>query len=136
MNHPNSFPKSEHLCGEIRINSLFTQGKAFIAYPLRVVYLFTEKKDSEPTNILISVPKKRFKKAVDRNRLKRLIREAYRLNKHDIISKLNEKQLQIQIAFNYVSDDLLDFETIEKKMKVALHKLHEKIEQFENQSIS
>ncbi len=134
MNHPNSFPKSEHLCGEITINRLFTEGDAFIAYPLRVVYLFPEMKGTDSVKVVISVPKKRFKKAVDRNRLKRLIREAYRLNKQEFVSKLNEKNLQIQIAFNYVSNDLMDFEAIEKKMKVALHKLYDKIEQIDNQT--
>ena len=127
MNQPNSFSKSEHLCGEKRINSLFTQGDAFIAYPLRVVYLIESKSDSEAASILVSVPKKRFKRAVKRNRLKRLMREAYRLNKQDLTEKLNEKELQIHIAFNYVSDEEMDFATLEKKMKLTLLKLTEKV---------
>ena len=127
MNQPNSFSKSEHLCGEKRINRLFTQGDAFIAYPLRVVYLIESKSDSEAASILVSVPKKRFKRAVKRNRLKRLMREAYRLNKQDLTEKLNEKELQIHIAFNYVSDEEIDFATLEKKMKLTLLKLTEKV---------
>jgi len=127
MNQPNSFSKSEHLCGEKRINRLFTQGDAFIAYPLRVVYLIESKSDSEAASILVSVPKKRFKLAVKRNRLKRLMREAYRLNKQDLTEKLNEKELQIHIAFNYVSDEEMDFATLEKKMKLTLLKLTEKV---------
>ena len=128
MFHQNSFTKTEHLCGEKRITRLYTQGDAFIAYPVRVVFLIEPKNDVEPANVLISVPKKRFKRAVKRNRLKRLIREAYRLNKQQLIEKLNEKQLQIHIAFNYVSDDELDFESIEKKIKLSLQKLIDKIE--------
>lgn len=128
MTHPNTFPKSEHLCGEIRITRLFTEGKAFIAYPLRVIYLVVPKKDAEPASVMVSVPKKRFKRAVKRNRLKRLMREAYRLNKHQLIEKLNDKEMQIHVAFNYVSDDELDFATIEKKMKLALQKIIDKIE--------
>ncbi|NDP19619.1 MAG: ribonuclease P protein component [Paludibacter sp.] len=128
MIHLNSFPKSEHLCGEKRITRLFTQGKAFIAYPLRVIYLIESKKDAEAASVMVSVPKKRFKRAVKRNRLKRLMREAYRLNKQMLIEKLNEKELQIQIAFNYVSDDELDFATVEKKMKLALQKIIDIIE--------
>ena len=124
----NSFSKSEHLCGEKRISRLFTQGDAFIAYPLRVVFLIEIKKDLEYSSVLVSVPKKRFKRAVKRNRLKRLIREAYRLNKHLLIEKLTGKQMQIHIAFNYVSDDELDFVTIEKKVKLSLLKLIDKIE--------
>ena len=128
MIHQNTFSKSEHLCGEKRITRLFTQGEAFIAYPLRVVFIIEPKKDEEPASVLVSVPKKRFKRAVKRNRLKRLMREAYRLNKQLILEKLNEKQLQIHIAFNYVSDDELDFVTIEKKVKLSLLKLIDKIE--------
>jgi len=124
----NSFSKPEHLCGEKRITRLFTQGDAFIAYPLRVVYILEPVRDTVPSSVLVSVPKKRFKRAVKRNRLKRLMREAYRLNKTTLIEKLEEKQLQIHIAFNYVSDDVLDFATVEKKMKLSLEKLIAKIE--------
>jgi len=124
----NSFSKPEHLCGEKRITRLFTQGDAFITYPLRVVYILEPVRDTVPSSVLVSVPKKRFKRAVKRNRLKRLMREAYRLNKTTLIEKLEEKQLQIHIAFNYVSDDVLDFATVEKKMKLSLEKLIAKIE--------
>jgi len=128
MNHPNSFSKSEHLCGEKRITRLFTQGEAFIAYPLRVVYILEPRKDIVPVSVMVSVPKKRFKLAVKRNRLKRLMREAYRLNKLLLIEKVEEKQLQLHIAFNYVSDDELDFAAVDKKMKLAIQKLMAKIE--------
>jgi len=127
MNHPNSFAKAEHLCGEKRITKLFTRGDAFIAYPLRVVYLIEPRNDMASASIMVSVPKKRFKRAVKRNRLKRLMRESYRLNKQELIEALDDKQLQIHVAFNYVSDDVLDFEAVEKKMKIALERLKEKV---------
>ena len=131
MTHPNSFPKSEHLCGDKTITKVFESGEAFICYPLRVVYLLQPKNGSEAINVLVGVPKKRFKRAVKRNRLKRLMREAYRLNKHEIPEALDLKQLQLQVAFNYVSDEELDFETINKKMKSALQKLQSIIETYQ-----
>jgi ribonuclease P protein component len=123
MAKKNSFSKLEHLCGEKRITRLFTKGEAFIAFPMRVVFLVEKENDSEPANILVSVPKKRFKGAVKRNRLKRLMRESYRMNKQELNDKLKEKELQIHIAFNYISDDELDFQLIDKKMKTALQRL-------------
>jgi len=128
MDHLNSFSKSEHLCGEKRITRLYSEGDAFIAYPLRVVFLIEPKNDIESSSVLVGVPKKRFKRAVKRNRLKRIMREAYRLNKQLIIEKLDEKHLQIHIAFNYVSDEVMDFPAIEKKMKISLQRLIVKIE--------
>jgi len=119
----NSFSKSEHLCGEKRITRLFTDGEAFIAFPMRVVFLIEKGNDSNNVNILVSVPKKRFKRAIKRNHLKRLMRESYRINKQELHNKLKEKELQIHIAFNYISDDELDFQLIEKKMKMALQRL-------------
>jgi len=127
MNKTNSFPKAEHLCGEKRIARLYTQGEAFMAFPFRVVFRIEQKKDLATASVMVSVPKKRFKRAVKRNRLKRLLREAYRLNKHALIDLLDEKKLQVHVAFNYVSDEELDFVTVEKKMKIALQKLMDKI---------
>ncbi|HLP05488.1 MAG TPA: ribonuclease P protein component [Paludibacter sp.] len=129
MKHPFSFPKSEHLCGEILINRLFAQGDAFMAYPLRVVCLI-EKDDSprEAIKVMVSVPKKRFKRAVKRNRLKRLMRESYRLNKSLLAGKPETNGLKVMVAFNYVADQELDFQSIEKKMKQALQKIADKID--------
>ena len=122
MKH-NSFSKAEHLCGEKKITRLFTEGKAFIVYPLRVVYFVLPEEDEFPAKVMVGVPKKRFKRAVKRNRLKRLIREAYRLNKHDLREALIEKKLQLHVSFQYVSDEELEFDYIEKRMKTALEKL-------------
>jgi len=127
MLHQFSFSKKEHLCGETRINKLYTEGKAFIAYPLRVVYLFVKTEDEVSAKIMVNVPKKRFKRAVKRNRLKRLMREAYRLNKTLLINILSENNMNIYISFNYVSDEESDFATIEQKIKAALLKITEKI---------
>ena len=129
MNHPNSFPKKEHLCGEKRINALFSSGHAFVVYPFRVVYILEPANNNETAIvIMVSVPKKRFKRAVKRNRLKRLMREAYRLNKQELISILESELSLLKVSFQYISDEELDFETVEKKMKVALQKLIDKVQ--------
>jgi len=127
MIHLNSFSKSEHLCGEKRIAKLFDTGEAFIVYPLRIVFLVEHKTEPIAASVLLSVPKKRFKRAVKRNRLKRLMRESYRLNKHELVEKLNQSLVHMDIAFNYISDEEMDFQAIEKKMKVALNRLIEKL---------
>ena len=127
MTKTNSFSKAEHLCGEKRIAELYTKGDAFIVYPIRVVYKISPREEEVAARAMVSVPKKRFKRAVKRNRIKRLLRESYRLNKMELFTLLEGTKLQIFIAFNYVSDEEMDFFTIEKKMKIALAKLADKI---------
>lgn len=129
-----TFSKKEHLCGEVRIGRLFAEGKAFIAYPLRVVYSVHAATDDVRVKVLVNVPKKRFKRAVKRNRLKRLMREAYRLNKSDITEFCLNKNIQMQIAFNYVSDQEMDFKEIESKMILALRKIQSKADTLSTES--
>ena len=123
MSADHSFPKSEHLCGEIRVNKLFAEGKAFIVYPLRVVYAFREVNEVAPARILFSVPKKKFKRAVKRNRLKRLMRESYRLNKNLIITVLKEKNLSAEIAIAYLSPEMIELDEMQDKMKQILNRI-------------
>ena len=80
MAHNNAFPKSQRLCSRFLIDRLFVPGnsKSFSSYPMRLVISTMEGKDSQ---LMISVPKRNFKHAVDRNRVKRQVREAYRHNK-------------------------------------------------------
>lgn len=80
MEHGKTFPKSQRLCSKYLIDKLFEPGssRSFAAFPMRLVIQLT---DEESTQLLISVPKRHFKHAVDRNRVKRQIREAYRSNR-------------------------------------------------------
>ena len=119
-------PKSERLSGKINLDNLFTKGSSFIEYPLRIVYIITERTDASTVKILPGVSKKRFKKAVDRNRIKRLIRESYRLNKAEITDHFHRQNKCIHIAFFCISPDLPEFGLVQKKMKNALSRIIEK----------
>lgn len=122
-----TFKKQERLSGEKRVDSLFEKGHSFIAYPLRVVYAVTDITRSCPAAILVSVPKKKMKRAVQRNRIKRLVRESYRLNKSTLLSKLNNKGVAIDIAFIYLKEELSDFKLIQKAMQKALLQIGENL---------
>ncbi len=126
-----TFSKEERLCYQKSIDRLFAKGKSFIAYPLRIVYFVEEESDAEKqfAQLLISVPKRKFKRANKRNRVKRLVREAYRLNKQEYISLLREKSLRLEIAFLYLKDELPTYEEIEKSILKTDSSLKEKIEQ-------
>ncbi len=118
----NTFPKAEHLCGKTAIDRLYAEGKAFLSYPVRVVFRSSEKGEI-PARCLISAPKKKFKHATDRNRIKRQIREAYRRNKQQLYRLLSEKDYQLHISLTYIGDKIESTAFVEKKIKVALAKL-------------
>ena len=111
----NNFPKTERLHKTKSIEELFAEGSYFYLYPYKVIYRFHEQGDSN--QIMVSVPKRKFKSAVKRNRLRRQIKEAYRLNK-EIIS---EKKLQL--AFIYTPGKLMPYSFLSKRMVKSLEKL-------------
>ena len=123
-----TFPKTERLSSVILIEKLFAGGsKSLPAFPLRIVYMPVEGEELPAVSVLISVPKKRFKRAVKRNRVKRQIREAYRKNKHGLLRVLQEEGRQLAVAFIYLSDRLVDSVEIEERMKIALARITEKV---------
>jgi len=122
----NTFPKAEHLCGKTAIDRLYAEGKAFLSYPARVVFRKSEKGEV-PVRCLINAPKKKFKRAADRNRIKRQIREAYRKNKHELYRLLDEKDYQLHVSITYIGDKIEPTAFVEKKIKAALTKLIEQL---------
>lgn len=123
----NTLHKSERLDRKKVIEKMFAGGsRSFSVFPLRVVYLPVEELDV-PVSILVSVPKRRFKRAVKRNRVKRQIREAYRLNKHLLSDALSGSQTRLAVAFIYLSDELVPSSVIEERMKIALSRIAEKL---------
>lgn len=127
-----TFKKSERLCYEKSIDRLFKEGKSFIAYPLRVVYWTTKTSEEEQVScrLLISVPKRKFKRANKRNRIKRLVRETYRLNKHELAETLEREKMTIDVAVIYLKDELPTYVEMEKAMLKMLATLKEECLKF------
>ena len=127
-----NLPKNERLSGIKNIEKLFTEGNSFIVYPLRVFFRFCELKSEFPVQILAGVSKKRFKKATDRNKIKRQIKEAYRLKKETIVNFYSTKNNCVHIAFFYIADLLPEKNNVEEKMKIALVRIIEKSSEKSN----
>ena len=103
------YPKNEKLKSKITIGLLFTEGKSVSKYPLRLVYKAGSFDESEKIKMGVSVSKKNFKRAVDRNYFKRVLRETYRLNKHMLIDNLDRPYA---FMFFYQTKDRLSYEEI------------------------
>ena len=123
----NTLHKVERLDKKKIIEKMFAGGsRSFSVFPLRVVYLPVEELEAD-ASVLISVSKRRFKRAVKRNRVKRQIREAYRVNKHELLNILVERKCRLAIAFIYLSDQLVESSIIEDRMRIALVRITEKM---------
>jgi ribonuclease P protein component len=107
-----TYPKNERLKSKTTIGLLFSEGKSVSKYPLRLVYRDEKGEVDEKIKIGVSVSKKYFKKAVDRNYFKRVLRETYRLNKHLLWDNLQEPY---SIMFFYQSKDRLSYQEINTK---------------------
>ena len=122
--------KKERISSKKEIDLLFTKGESFIIYPLRIVYVehaCEEISDKSAVSIMVSIPKKKFKRAVKRNRLKRLIKESFRLNKNDLTGKIASQSKCISIAFLYLPDEEKPYTEIESAVQKALETLSIKI---------
>lgn len=121
--------KEERLKSRKIIGRLYEEGKVIKAFPLRMVYLQTAHTSDFPCQVGVSVAKRNFKKAVDRNRIKRLLRENYRLQKYTVYSAV-EKPYVFMIS--YLARDIWKYEDIEAKMNKLLTKFIEEINSNEN----
>lgn len=113
-----SFPKSERLYKKKDIQELFDKGSSFYLYPFRV--LVQKQTEGNTNQVLFSVSKRNFKRAVDRNLIKRRMREAYRLNKY-----LLPQASTLQMAYIYTAKDILLSEQIREKMIASFKRLAE-----------
>ena len=125
---PNPFPKHTRLCGQLRISQLYKEGNRFVAWPLRVTWRKEEVvHSSTDAEVLIWAPKSLFKHAVQRNRLRRLMREAYRLNQHLLDTNPSSTRPlatnHYLIAFNYMDREEQPYAVVEKAVRKALRKI-------------
>ena len=107
-----TYPKAEKLKSKTTIDSLFSVGKSVSKYPLRLVFVPIKLENNQKIKFGVSVSKKYFKKAVDRNYFKRVLRETYRLNKHLLLDNLDQPYA---IMFFYQTKDKLSYQEIELK---------------------
>ncbi|MDR2473842.1 MAG: ribonuclease P protein component [Tannerella sp.] len=122
------FPKKERLSSRKDIDRLFVEGKSIKSFPLRAVFCSADKADDASQHaagiaIMVSVAKKRLRHAVDRNRIKRLIRESYRLNKQPLVECCTAEIIALHIAFVYMSNEVLHYADISKAMIKTVNKL-------------
>ena len=125
--HENSFPLKEHLKSKKVVENLYANGASVTAYPLRAVFIEVPAETQEPAaTILISVAKRRFRKAVDRNLVKRRIREAYRLNKKEFVTALTSQNKKLAVAILYIDTKHNSTEFLKRKMNKLLTSITEK----------
>lgn len=118
-----TYPKHEKLKSKTTIDLLFSEGKSVSKYPLRLVYVENSEPNVELIKMGVSVSKKYFKKAVDRNYFKRVLRETYRLNKHILIDHLEKPHA---FMFFYQSKERLSYQEIEEKTIQLFQKFNER----------
>jgi ribonuclease P protein component len=122
-----TFRKSERLSSPKIITNLFEKGNGLSCYPYKALWTKEAVVSKFPAQVCIAVPKKKFRKAHDRNRIKRKIREAYRKNKMLLYASLKEKNVKISLLLIYVAKEDLPYTDIENKMIKLIHELNKNV---------
>lgn len=121
-----TLPKEERISLKRHLDKLFEKGQSFISYPLRVVYFCSTEEMPARASIMVSVSKRKFKRAVKRNHIKRLVREAYRIRKYELINPLTEKNKYMLVAFLFLDKELPSSIEVGKALSKAIRLLVEK----------
>jgi ribonuclease P protein component len=119
-----SFGKTEHLKSNLSIQDLLKNGQTVSGYPLKIYWkISSDNHQKSSVRVALSVPKRKFKRAVDRNLIKRRIRESYRLNKYIVINPLRDKELNVIMIILFLSDEFISFDSVDALIRKLLHKL-------------
>ncbi len=132
----NTLNKHERLKSRKVIECLLSEAQTFHFFPIRVLYKIISVAESEPLKVCVSVSKRKFKHAVDRNRLKRQIRECWRVNKLELKQTLAQNNLQMIVMLIYTSKEKEDFPKINKKVSNAVKRLVAESERIKQNSCS
>jgi ribonuclease P protein component len=131
MSTLNGYGKAQKLKSRKAMETLFASGKSFNAFPIKVFYTLTPIAQTGATDNCVhagvGVSSRNFKKAVDRNRIKRLLREVYRTQKHDLINAVALQISELNVFFLYVGKELPAFLELQSAMEKALEKLINRI---------
>jgi len=119
----NKFPKEERLSSKKLIEELFEKGSSSYLHPFRLIFIGKLSPEQRFPQLLISVPKRNFKKAVDRNRIRRQIREAYRINKNTLFSEIGPEFAPSHMAILYTAKEKITFKKLEEKLILILKRL-------------
>jgi ribonuclease P protein component len=139
------YSKEERLCRQKAIDSLFQHGQSFVAYPIRIIWTMkqlnktipghsapgkklTDNEYRSPVQLLITVSAKTFKRAVDRNLIKRRLREGYRHHKNPLYDALKGKDFSLDLGCQYVGKEILNYHEIEEKLVLAIRFLIRQLE--------
>ena len=112
-----TYKKNEKLKNKRLIDALFSEGKSISVYPLRMIYMSLPEEQNKIWKVGVSVSKRSFKRAVDRNRIKRLMRECYRLNKPHFFNNISRSSAFMIL---YLGNETYDFDALNTKMKQLL----------------
>jgi len=119
--HQFTFKKEERLCSKIVLDKLFTDGKSVFSYPFKFVFIPVDDATETPIQIVFSVPKRNFKRAVHRNQIKRRMREAFRLNKPAFYENIADTKIALMVI--YTEKEILNFKLIQSGLIKGFRKI-------------
>jgi ribonuclease P protein component len=118
-----TFTKEERLCSRRVIRLLFSSGSTFYQKPFRVTWMQQRFEGNYPVRVMMSVPKYNFHRAVDRNLIRRRMKEAYRLNKQALYDHLRGNDFQLVVSISYTAKDIMAYDRIQAKIIILLQRL-------------